>query len=415
LSGPGSGAATVFADANYRRLWGIGALSGIARWLEFLALGIYAYELTRSPPLVALLAMLRMMPYVALGFLMGALADRFDRRRLMIAATFVMLATASVMAGLVAAGQGSYTAVALATMIGGAFWTIDMPVRRRLLVDGVGAARVSAALGFDNATNYATRALGPLVGGAAYQVLGIQGIYVLIASAYAACAVLALRLAVPPVGTTPVAGGRYGIFAALSIPRELIFNRRFAVIMGVTLVYNLFCFPFTSMVPVIAQKDFLLIPLMVGIVTACDGIGGTVGALAVGMLGSERTLFRTYFWGTLTLLGLMLALSFRLELATAFILLPLIGAAAACFSATQYALVHVSSPPEVRGRATGVLSIFIGSSMFGHYLAGQLFGAFSSPQAIFIMAVVGGVTMVLLGLVWVTGSQPELRSGGPSP
>ena len=47
----------LFAVADYRRLWTIGAAVGVARWLEFLALGVFAYEVTGSPPLVALLAM----------------------------------------------------------------------------------------------------------------------------------------------------------------------------------------------------------------------------------------------------------------------------------------------------------------------------------------------------------------------
>ena len=191
-----------------------------------------------------------------------------------------------------------------------------------------------------------------------------------------------------------------GLLAALKLPMSLIFNRRFAVIMGVTLVYNLFCFPFTTMVPVIAQKDFGLLPFLVGALSACDGIGGTIGALAVGMLGSERTLFRTYFCGALGVLLLMLGLSFHLEAVTASVVLLLSGAAAACFSATQYALVHMLAPPEVRGRATGVLSLCIGSAMIGHYIAGQLFDAFTSAEAMRIMAVSGIVVMAALGLVW---------------
>lgn len=399
----------LFRSPNYRRLWAIGALSGIARWLEFIAIGIYAYELTRSPPLVALLAMLRMLPYVLLGFLMGALADRFDRRRLLMAGTLMVFTSAATMAALVATGSGSYAAVAAATMVGGAFWTLDMPVRRRLLVDGAGEGNVAAALGFDNSTNYAMRALGPLTGGAAYQLLGIDGIYLLMAAAFVFCFSLAYRLE-PPVGSGSAGTGWSGFGSALRIPAGLIFNRRFAIIMGVTLVYNLICFPFTSMVPVIAQKDFLLVPLLVGALAACDGIGGTIGAIAVGMLGSERTLFRTYFGGTTVLLLVMLGLSFHLEVTTAVVALLVIGAAAACFSATQYALVHVLSPPEVRGRATGVLSIFIGSAMAGHYLAGQLFGAFPSPQAIRIMAGCGLAAMALLGLAWLTAKQPTAKA-----
>jgi len=62
----------LFAGADYRRLWAIGGLTGVARWLEFVAIAIFAYELTHSPALVALLAVLRMVPYVLLGFLVGA-------------------------------------------------------------------------------------------------------------------------------------------------------------------------------------------------------------------------------------------------------------------------------------------------------------------------------------------------------
>ena len=401
----GARVGSLFANADYRRLWATGALAGVSRWLEFIALGIYAFELTRSPPMVALLAMLRMLPYVALGFFIGALADRFDRRRLLIAGTFMVFATASIMAVLIATGQGSYTAVAAATVVSGGFWTLDMPVRRRLLVDAAGQDRVAKALGFDNSTNYAMRALGPLLGGAAYQFLGIVGIYMLIAAFYAIGCALAVRLSVPAKTSGGANSG--GILAALRLPVGLILNRRFAVIMGVTLVYNLFCFPFTTMVPVIAQKDFGLAPFLVGALSACDGIGGTLGALAVGMLGSERTLFRTYFGGTLALLLLMLGLSYQLEVGTAVVVLVLAGVAAACFSATQYALIYVLAPPEVRGRATGVLSLFIGSSMFGHYLAGQLFGAFVSAEAMRIMALAGLTAMAVLGVAWATAAPPK--------
>jgi predicted MFS family arabinose efflux permease len=284
-------------------------------------------------------------------------------------------------------------------MVSGAFWTIDMPVRRRLLVDSVGQDRLPKALGFDNSTNYATRALGPLIGGGAYQVLGIGGIYALIATAYLACFVMAWRLGggAPRARAADTAGGW---LATLKVPKELVFNRRFAVIMGVTFVYNVTCFPFSTMVPVIAQKDFALAPAYVGMLSACDGIGGTLGAILVGAFASERTLFRFYFFGVTTILGLILALSFHLTVEATVVMLLFSGMAAAGFSATQYALVHVISPPEVRGRATGVLSLFIGSSMLGHWVAGQLFGQFTSPEAMRITALFGLSCMAVLGAFW---------------
>lgn len=389
------------ANADYCRLWAAGALTGVGRWLEFIALGIYAYEVTRSPPLVALLAVLRMLPYVAFGFLIGALSDRLDRRRLLMAGTGLVCLTAGIMSVATGTGWAQYTAVAIATMISGAFWTVDMPVRRRLLVDSVGSDNIARALGLDNSTNYASRAIGPLLGGATYQVLGIGGIYALITVSYFACFVLAWRLkGVKTDAASPPRDPSASLWDALKIPPALIFNRRFGVIMGVTFVYNVTCFPFTTMVPVIAQKDFGLVPILVGALSACDGVGGTLGALLVGKFATERTLFRFYFFGVMGILLLMFVLSFHLTVEFAVVVLLLMGLGAAGFSATQYALVHVISPPETRGRATGVLSLFIGSSIVGHWVAGQLFGMLASAEATRLIATTGVAAMTVLGLLW---------------
>jgi MFS family permease len=395
----------LFASADYRRVWAIGGLSGVARWLEFVALAIFAYELTHSPELVALLAVLRMLPYVLLGFVTGALADTIDRKRLLGASLLLMVLSASAMTVLTATGSAGYAAVAVATMISGAFWTVDMPVRRRLLVDAAGSGNLAAALGFDNSTMYATRALGPLIGGATYQLLGIEGIYALIASSYLVCLLLATGIGAG-VTAAPLATAMRGL-SLLIPPRELILNRRFQIMLGVTLVYNLWCWPFVIMVPVIAQRDFGLTPTLVGALSACDGIGGTLGALLVGVLSSERTLFRFYYLGTFSFLMLMLVLALHLTAGTAVIVLLLLGMAAAAFSATQYALIYVISPPDMRGRATGVLSLFIGSSMLGHYHAGLLFERLGSSQAMMVMACEGAVVMAVVGVMWWRVPAPD--------
>ena len=389
----------LFAGADYRRLWAIGGLTGIARWLEFVAIAIFAYELTRSPELVALLAVLRMVPYMLLGFLVGAVADAVDRKSLLVVSFATMVLTSVAMLLVTAAGLATYAAVAAIVMVSGAFWTTDMPVRRRLLGDAVKPESVPAALGFDNATMYATRALGPLIGGAISQVLGISGIYALIAISYLVCLALAARVTVHSAMPAVVPQQR-GRLSFLVPPRQLVSDRRFQIIMGVTLVYNLWCWPFAAMVPVIGQKDFLLTPALVGALASCDGLGGTIGAMAIGLLVTPRTLFRFYFVGTLACLVLMLALALNLSPGPAVIILLMNGVAAAAFSSTQYALVYNIAPPHMRGRATGVLSIFIGSSMLGHWHAGLLFERLGSVAAMKVMAFEGLAAMLALAILW---------------
>jgi MFS family permease len=134
-----------------------------------------------------------------------------------------------------------------------------------------------------------------------------------------------------------------------------------------------------------------------------------VGALAVGLLATPRTLFRFSFYGTLACLVLILGLALHLTVGAAVIILLVSGIAAAAFSSTQYALVYNIAPPEMRGRATGMLSIFIGSSMLGHWHAGLLFQMLGSIAAMEVMACEGLAAMlVLAGLWWHT---PMHRAG----
>ena len=109
------------------------------------------------------------------------------------------------------------------------------------------------------------------------------------------------------------------------------------------------------------------------------------------------------FWSLhLELYGslLVLALSLHLTVSTAIGVLVLLGMAAASYSSTQYALVYTMAAPEMRGRATGLLSIFIGSSMLGHYHTGLLFERLGSARAMQVMTAESVAAMAVLAIVW---------------
>ncbi len=188
----------ILADPDFRRVWAIGRLTAVCRWLEIVGTSIFVYELTRSPQLVALLAVMRMLPYVTLGLVFGGLADAYERTTLLKIGLVAMLLMCLVIAGLTAMGAAGYGAMLAATIVSGAFWTVDMPVRRRLMVDAIGPERMAAGLGIDNAYMHAARMIGPVVGGIAYEIAGMWGLFLLIAIAQAAC--LAIAYAVTPAG-----------------------------------------------------------------------------------------------------------------------------------------------------------------------------------------------------------------------
>ncbi len=415
---------TLIAQPNYRRTWMIGGLSGIVRWLEFLALAIFTYQLTGSAKLVALLAIMRLAPYGLVGFFIGSLTDRIDRRFWLITALSVVMTTSALFALMTYYGHVSYPLVVIATLITGIFATTDMPIRRRLMVDSVGEGRVPAALGFDNLTNYGTRGLGPLIGGATYQWLGLTGVFTLGAALYVICLCLAMTLrqthkqAVSEVTTAETPSTSPSINASevtkTVLPPatvQLLRSPAFLIILGVTIIYNIACIPFVAMVPVIVQKEFGLSPSLTGALAACEGIGGIIGSLCVGILARERTLLAFYFFGPLLYLAVILGLSFHVSIAALIVALLLTSIGAACFSATQYALVYLHAPPQQRGRATGLLSLGIGFGTIGLYCAGEFFTHMQADIALTIMAVGGLVPLTLLGIAVALAPTAARRPG----
>lgn len=389
----------IFANPDYRRIWCFGLLSGTVRWLEFLAVGIYAFEITQSPQLVALLALLRMSPFVFLGFFIGALTDIINRKRWLIILTFIVMCVCIATAVSAYHGHASYVVLAVATFVTGIYWVTDMPLRRRLFVDAIDSGSVASASAFDNITNYVTRGVGPICGGLAYQWLGIAGIFSLSAALYLVCLLLALGITQRQVTENRRASQPKFALGLLLPPISLLKDRSFIIVLGITIVYNVWCFPLVAMVPVMGERDLQLSAAAIGLLSGSEGLGGAVAAMIIGLTANNRSLFPLYYWGPFFYLIFVAALALHLSIGTTAITFIAGGAAAACFSAAQFVLVYLISPSDMRGRATGILSVFIGTSAIGMYNAGYLFEQFTSQQALWIMAGQGLTVMTFLGIV----------------
>lgn len=391
----------LLAVPDYRRGWLLGLFTGIIRWLEFLALGVFAYQLTESPPLVALLAIVRIAPYAFLGFLVGALTDRFDRKLLLIVGLLAMIMISAAMLYLSYTGQATYPIILATTLATGIFWLTDMPIRRRFMVDAVGADRVGRAMGIDSITNYGTRGLGPLTGGIILQWFGPVGVFSFNLVLYLICLALALGFAwrkqaavAETAAGTPTDQEKTKPYGTVS----LLSDGRFLVILGITIVYNLFCNPFVAMIPVFASKDFGLSPAAIGTLASFEGIGGLVGAFLIGMYIRQQQLFAVYYLGPLIYLITLFTLSYFLQPGTTLAALIIASFGGGCFSGTQYALIYMTAPPELRGRAFGWLALCIGSATLGLWNAGYLFDHYTSANALRIMALEGLILMAILGV-----------------
>jgi MFS family permease len=390
----------LFSDANYRRIWLTGMASGVCRWLEMLAVGVYAFETTGSPFLVALLVILRLLPLVLLGSVVGTLADRLSPRRFMVVGMAIGALASGTISILLFLGLAGYKTVAVGAVAAGFVWTLDMPLRRRMIGDLAGKERLVTALSFDSATNHSTRAFGPLLGGILYETVGVAGAFGLTASLYL-------------VGLISIAGvGNGGSSGAPVEPATKVladFRESFALvardgdirrILLVTIVFNVWALPFLPMIPVIGSETLQLSAGWIGALAALEGLGAFLGGLTIAVTNPRIGMRRLYFFGVFFFLIFAFLGGWMTSVLPFAVCVLLIGISGAGFSAMQSTLTYSVAPPNMRSRLFGLIVLCIGTGLFGVFNIGFIAEWFDGATSVRIVAVQGLIVLVAIGVGW---------------
>ncbi|MBV9552948.1 MAG: MFS transporter [Alphaproteobacteria bacterium] len=385
----------LLALPDFRRLWLIGLVVFAVRWLEMLVVGVFVYQHTGSAFEVAMMTLLRMAPMVMFGPLIGALVESRERRPVQVAACLCLLVIASLMAMLAYRGALEVWHLALASFCNGVAWAADNPVRRVMIGEVVGPERMGAAMATDVGANNASRMLGPTIGGFVLATFGIAGAFTISVACYALALAAALRLR----HRNALATGASGAVLAHIIEGLLLARRdpRLVALLTVTVIYNVFGWPFTSMIPVIGQDNLHLEAGGIGVLASMDGIGSFVGAIAIALWVRQAHFTRLYITAVLSYLVLLMGFALAPHPLFAGGALVLTGLANSGFSVMQATLIYLAAPAEMRSRLYGVLSLCIGSGLVGFLLLGAVAELVGAPAATALSGVEG---LLVLALTW---------------
>jgi MFS family permease len=385
----------LLATPSYARLWFAGGVGNAMRWLELLVAGIFTYDATHSAFLVAVVTMARSLPMLFLGPIAGVVAEAINRKRLLLGQQLLLTATSLTLAVLALAGQIRVWHLAVGGAVAGIVWASELAVRRRMIGEVVPPERIGAAVALDSLTGSIARVLGPLSGGAVFEILGLGGAYLLAAALYtvALVAVLGLEFRQEPrrfrVGR--VAGD---IAEGLAVARA---TPAIAGVIAVTIVMNTFGFCYSALIPPIGLDVYRVSPSLVGALAAAEPLGAiAVGiALSAGWLrlGGSRALLQ----GSLLFLGGVIAMALSPWYGLAFALLLLGGLGTAVFSNMQTSLILIEAPPTTRSRVMGIVTMCIGTGPLGVLMIGALSERLGPANAILIMA---GLGVAGLSLIW---------------
>jgi len=382
---------------DFWRLWYVGLIVSTVRWVETVAIGVVVYQRTNSAFLVSMMTMLRLLPMGLFGVFLGALAERFDRRKTLLLVVLLMSVTSVVLVILDRTGQLEIWHLALASFINGCGWCTDNPVRRVMIGEVVGAEQMGAAMSLDVGANNASRMIGPVVGGFLLAWSGLRGAFVLSVLLYctALLAVVAIRSRIPRATGSGAVLTR--IAEGLALVRT---DKRLIGVLIVTVIFNIFGWPFTGMIPVIGRDRLNLGPEGVGLLATMDGIGAFVGALLAALWLTPRWYGQTYLGCVACYLIAVMMFAAVESPALAGAALLVTGLAGAGFATMQATLVYLAAPQDMRSRLLGVLTVCIGTGPIGFVWLGWLADRVGAHNATAVTGVLGLLAMAATWRWW---------------
>ena len=369
----------------------------------------YVLELTGSAFQVALVGFFGMAPMLFLGILGGALADRFDRRRLLLGVQFANFVGAGVTTALLLTGMLEVWHAFVLISISGVGWALDSPSRRSIILNLVGRAAVTNAVALDSMAMHSSRMAGPALAGLLISLVDVPRGFFVILAFYALSLTLMWLVRLSPEqpggGTQPRGAPSQSILRNLA--EGLVYvrgNRTIVATIMVTIIMNLFVFSYMQMVPVIAVEVLRVGPELVGLLMGVDGFGSLMGSVLIASAANIRHHGRVYLIGSTIAIAALLLFSLSRSYALSFGILLVLGLGGAGFGTMQSLIVMLVSREEMRGRALGVISLAIGTGPLGLLMTGAVADWLSPTTAIAINASIGLALMVLVAVF-----MPSLR------
>jgi MFS family permease len=387
-------------NGSFLRLWTAGACTNAMRWLDILVSGLVVFGITGSALTVALVTMLRSLPMLVAGALTGVVAEAMNRKRLLMLGQSLNCVTCAALALSSFFGTLAVWQLALGSLASGLVWAGEMAVRRRMVGEAAGEAMVAPAIALDSMTSSVTRMLGPILGGLAFETLGVTGAFACATLghglAIAVSAGLVYRQTVAPLSLRAVPGA---IAEAARISRRLPILRSVLI---VTVVMNVFGFSYTTVFPAWGERVFHASPALIGLLAGAEPCGALLGAW---LIASRRLPIapNTLFVGGAALFLGLLGLAANMPVYwIAWLLLALGGLGTAAFGSMQTSLVILNVDATARSRVLGLVTTCIGMGPAGVLAAGWLTDAIGPPLALSAMAGTG-VALLLLSRQRVAG------------
>ncbi len=382
---------------NFRLYWSGQVVSLVGTWMQSVSQPWLVLDLGGSALQVGTVIALQFAPALFLAPLGGVLADRFDKRALLLVTQAVAMVQAATLFGLTISGTIEIWQIQALALILGISSAFDMPARQSFVAEVVPRKDLLQAIALNSASFNLARVVGPAIAGIALALFGAGfsfGVNTLTYTAVIGCLLLIdtktlLRVpvpAVPPsIRTSMAEGFRY----AASTPTVLWL----LVLLG---GMSVFAMNFQVLLPLFARFTLDMDPGAFGALFAVMGLGSLAGSMVLAFMGERRPRLRLILGGGAAFLIFEVMLGLIRAPALAYPVVALVGLASMLMVNTINATVQRSVPDELRGRVMALyVTVFAGSGPLGGLFAGAVAQVLGPPAGFILGALFAGVFLAL--------------------
>jgi MFS family permease len=391
-------------NRNYRRWFAGQSVSLAGTWMQMIAQSWLVLELTGSGTAIGLVVALQTLPTLLLGPYAGVVADRIDKRRLIIALQSTMGGLALALGMLTISGLVALWQVYALALLLGLASCFEKPARLTFVLEMVGPEDLRNAVSLNSVLVNTARAIGPAAAGLVIAAGGTGLCFLINAASFVAVVLCLIRMdtaALQPSVPTPRAPGqlREGLAYVRATPALAV------PLLMMTLVGCL-AYEFPVVLPIVASETFAGDARAYGFLTAAMGVGAVLGGLWVaarGRTGLGALVAASTAFGV-ALTGAALAP----DLVVALVAMGLVGVTSVAFLSMANSTLQLAAAPPMRGRVMALWAVaFLGSTPIGGPIAGAVSEHFGGRAGLALGAV-GCLAAAVLGAL-------ALRRGRPVP
>lgn len=373
-----------FESRNFRLFFAGQSISQVGSWMRMVAMSLLVLDLTDNGVAVGIVTACQFLPVLVIGAWAGLVADRSDKRKLMLIAQSCLMAQSFALTALASMGDPPVWAIGAVALCGGVATAFDNPARRSFVVEMVPETHVQNAVSLNTAMMTGSRIFGPALAGLLVTTVGYTWLFLLDGLSYITVLVgLGLMRTDELRPAPPAVRGKGQVREGLRYVRNM--PELFIPLVMMTVVGTL-AFNFQVVLPLYVMRSLDSSKAVFTLLFSVLSAGSMVGAL----ISARRTVVRLRHtvWATggfgITMLGLAAAPN----LAVAFPVAAVMGLTSVFFMTTSTTMIQLRADPSMRGRVLALQAmVFLGSTPIGGPIVGAVSEAFGARAGLALGAV----------------------------